>query len=261
MTTIELRGGKQTNDPRLDWVYPGLEAHMPSLRYLARDIVDVTLPPRSYTWRCDTYLDQGNEGACVGFGLTHELLCAPQKIKGLDATFAREQVYWNSQRRDWWDGGAYPGAVPFMEGTSVLHATQVVHEMGYYTEYRWSLDVRDIVYTIGYKGPVVAGTDWWTGMFNTNEAGFIRATGQVEGGHGYLIKGVKINYLGPYEYGRRRTWEDVDWNLSYLLIHNSWNDQWGEGGCARISLTEYAKLIAGGEFMVATRVPTHKLAA
>ena len=33
--------------------------------------------PRSYTWDCDTNLNQGNEGACVGFGWAQEAAARP----------------------------------------------------------------------------------------------------------------------------------------------------------------------------------------
>jgi hypothetical protein len=40
-----------------------------------------TYPFRSYTWACDPVLDQGREGACVGFAWAHELSARPKVIE------------------------------------------------------------------------------------------------------------------------------------------------------------------------------------
>ena len=64
---------------------------------------------------------QGQECACVGFAITHALntMCPSLNLTG---TFAVKHVYWEAQRADPWEGGAYPEAKPRYEGTSVLHA-------------------------------------------------------------------------------------------------------------------------------------------
>lgn len=253
--SILLRGGKHTKDPRLDWVYPGVDAHLPSLRFLARDLLteEMEKPPRSYTWRIPmgVVLDQGAEGSCVGHGMAHELLARPQAVPDIDHRFAVENIYWPAQKRDYWEGGAYPGATPFMEGTSVLAGAQIVtEELGYYTEYRWALDLKDMAYSVGYAGPVVIGVDWKTGMFNTNSDGFITATGSVEGGHCVCVIGCKIVYKNPTG---PKTWANVDLSKSYFTIINSWGIEWGVYGIAKISFYDLQSLIPGGEFMVAKR--------
>ncbi|MDD5706625.1 MAG: hypothetical protein PHR35_11940 [Kiritimatiellae bacterium] len=75
--------------------------------------------PRTMQWACNAWLDQGSEGACVGFGLAHELAAEPAVCK-VSARFARERIYWEAQRRDGFAGGDYPGAKPKVPGTSVL---------------------------------------------------------------------------------------------------------------------------------------------
>lgn len=75
-----------------------------SRNYPIRELVG-SKTPRSYTWRCDATLDQGAAGACVGFAMTHELIARPKVVKGLDATFAKQKVYWEAQKIDPWAGG------------------------------------------------------------------------------------------------------------------------------------------------------------
>ncbi len=122
---IQLKGGAQTFDPRLDRVpffdsrsrnYPAV----PKLRGAARPQI------RSNTHNFRKYprwLDQGFEGACVSFGIGHDLLAYPQERLIDDATCRR--LYHDMQRRDPWPGGAYPGANPHYEGTSMLAGLQV----------------------------------------------------------------------------------------------------------------------------------------
>ena len=43
-----------------------------------RALIDADAKPRSYTWQCPVWLDQGTEGACVGFGVSHEAAARPE---------------------------------------------------------------------------------------------------------------------------------------------------------------------------------------
>jgi len=45
------------------------------------------LVPRSYTWSAGEVLDQGREGACVGFGWSGELLARPSVVAGVTNDF------------------------------------------------------------------------------------------------------------------------------------------------------------------------------
>ena len=92
----KLRDGSQSGDIRLDRIIFFDER---SRAYPIRRMVAVK-KPRSYTWRCKTYLDQGSEGACVGFGIAHELAARPSEVKGLTKKFAREAIYWEEQKID-----------------------------------------------------------------------------------------------------------------------------------------------------------------
>lgn len=236
--TTPLKDGSTASDSRLGRIY---EPDLRSLNFLVRTQIEPenVKKPRSYTWYCPIYLDQGPDGACVGFGYSHEAAARPQSVMGINYAFAMN-LYYQTQREDPWPGGAYPGAEEFYEGTSVLTGAKVMRSRGYYSGYTWALDAREIAQGIGYTGPCVLGLDWYEGMFETNSDGFIRPTGGLAGGHCVLAKGVKIVYK-PWRnlyFWRTRTWADVDFDKSYVIIHNSWGPNWGNLGAARLSLSD-----------------------
>jgi len=218
---VQLRDGSTTTDRRLARLVQFDER---SRQYPIRETLDSGVQPRSYTWRCDTHLDQGPDGSCVGFSLTHELIGRPVCVQGLDATFAKEQVYWEAQKIDPWEGGSYPGANPQYEGTSVLAGVKVLQKLGYIEEYRWAFGLDDLLLAVGYKGPAVLGISWYDGMFNMMPCGQVHVTGQVAGGHAILCKGVSIT---------KKT----------FTLHNSWGASWGSGGDALISWEEMGRLL------------------
>jgi len=218
---VMLKDGSAVSDRRFDRIVQFDER---SRNYPIRETLDSALQPRSYTWRCDTHLDQGPDGACVGFSMTHELIGRPVCVEGLDAKFAKETVYWDAQRNDIWPGGSYPGASPFYEGTSVLAGIKVLQRLGYIGEYRWAFGLEDLIMAVGYKGPAVLGINWYEGMFNPLPCGHIHVYGNVAGGHAILCKGVSVT---------KRT----------FTLHNSWGSSWGDGGDALISWDEMKRLL------------------
>lgn len=217
---VKLRDGSEVADARLARLVQFDER---SRQFPIRATVG-TKKPRSYTWRCHQYLDQGQEGACVGFSMTHELVARPAEVSGLDAKFAREKVYWEAQKIDEWAGGAYPGASPFYEGTSVLAGVKVLKKLGYIDEYRWAFGLDDLVMAVGYAGPAVLGIPWYEGMFDMWSCGNVHVHGQVAGGHAILCKGVDV---------KEQT----------FTLHNSWGPVWGRGGDAKIAWSDMDRLL------------------
>lgn len=216
-----LRDGTEVEDIRFDRLVQFDER---SRNYPIMATIDASAKPRSYTWRCDTHLNQGPDGACVGFSMTHELLARPKALTGFDFKFAKEQVYWEAQKIDPWEGGSYPGANPFYEGTSILAGMKVLQKLGYIDEYRWAFGLTDLVMAVGYRGPAVIGVPWYTGMFDAKPCGHIHVDGQVAGGHALLVKGVSVT------------------NRTFTL-HNSWGPGWAKGGDALISWDEMELLL------------------
>lgn len=178
-----------------------------------------TRPLRSYTWSCPVYLDQGSEGACVGFAWAHELAARPA-VRPVDTALAM-QLYRDAQRADEWDGEGY-------EGTSVLAGAKTVQAGGYMRQYRWGFGLDDVLMTLAYLGPVVLGVPWFEGMFTPDEEGWLWPVGPVVGGHAILARGVNVKTRS-------------------VLLHNSWGLRWGwpaVPGCARIGFAELGRLLA-----------------
>lgn len=232
--SIRLRDGSVVADQRLDRLteFDERSRQYPSVARLSPE--SARRGPRSYRWRLGTRLDQGQEGACVGFSFTHELVARPAEVTAftdpdVGAMFARETVYWEAQRRDPWDGGAYPGAQPFYEGTSILAGAQVLHDLGYFKEYRWAFGEDDLALSVGYLGPAVIGVNWYEGMSRPNQHGFIRPEGARTGGHAIVVTAVRV---------RSRQREDEFYELT-----NSWGADWGDGGVCRITRADMRQLL------------------
>lgn len=190
--------------------------------------------PRSYTWRVETAGDQGREGACVGFAMTHELVARPKVYDLMEGTrhihpelavrnYA-QLVYWDAQKIDPWPGGEYPGAEPIMAGTSVLCGIKILQRRGTIGAYRWAYNVDDLGRAIGHAGPAIIGVNWYSGMFSPAADGFIRPTGSVMGGHAILVHGV-------------------NWRGEYFKLTNSWGRGWGFNGECKVSFDSMALLL------------------
>lgn len=174
--------------------------------------------PRSYTWNVGIHLDQGSEGACVGFAWSHEVAARPVITKGITNEFARNRVYKEAQKIDEWEGESY-------EGTSVLAGAKIIQQLGGMGEYRWAFGLDDLRLAVGHAGPAVLGVNWYEGMFDADGEGFIHATGQLYGGHAIVCFGVNQNE-------------------GYFKLHNSWGADWGHGGACKIRFDQMAKLLS-----------------
>lgn len=249
MTTRTLRDGETTTeDRRLDRIvlFDDRSRDFPVRALLAEtpvpgqyDLTYLTAPPRSYTWDCDIVLDQGREGACVGFAWTHEAAARP------DRRFATQSdalaLYRRAKQLDPWPGEAY-------DGTAVLAGAKAAVEKGWLQSYRWAFRLEDIVRTLGFLGPVILGIAWHQGDYQVDAANYITGAGPVVGGHAILALGVKIVWK---EGATGRTFADIDLDRSYVILHNSWGPRFGRRGRCLMSLTELARRMgAQGECCV-----------
>jgi len=190
--------------------------------------------PRSYSWRCSSYLNQGQEGACVGFAWAHELSARPSEVRGVDAGIARG-IYKKAQTLDEWKGEEY-------EGTSVLGGIKAVQALypNLIGEYRWAFGIDDVISTLSYFGPVVLGINWYSGMSIPDSRGLIKPTGAKRGGHAILARSVSL--------ARRE-----------ITLRNSWGSDWGDHGDCYIGFDDLEKLLhEEGEACVPVRRISNK---
>ena len=242
MTT--LRDGTATLDPRLDRL---VEFDTESRRYGVMAVIE-HLWPRSWSWRCYSHLDQGQEGACVEYAWVHEMLSSPVAVERRigEAIVALHAIYWPAQRNDPWPGGSYPGAQPRYEGTSVLAGAKRARALGYIDGYRWAFGIQQTIMAIAWEGPVVFGLVWREQMFTPDANGWIRAAGADVGGHSLLGKAVRLVWLKGTTTAQKRSpqwYGHLDLDRSYVTLHQSWGEDHGLGGDVRISVRDLAELL------------------
>lgn len=241
----QFKDGSDVGDPRLARLQQFDER---SRGYAIRETVPQR--PRSYTWRLTKpfVLDQGREGACVGFAVANELLARPAEVRfGSEHNarrFAREKVYWEAQKIDPWPGGAYPGASLHYEGTSILAGVKIAQRLGYFKQYRWAFSLKDLVLGLGHNGPAVLGVNWYDSMYRPDGKHFIRPQGTIVGGHAILARAVKLVWKDHQFVWWKRTWDDVDLDASYVTLRNSWGPMYGKHGDCYMTLRDLEELLS-----------------
>lgn len=197
-------------------------------------------------WQEGIVLDQGSEGACVGFAWTGELLAQPEAPKKQPPFKHGNQLaksfYYEAQKIDEWPGEDY-------SGTSVLAGAKIMKQKGFIEEYRWCFNIADIRDAVISEGPVVLGVPWYSGMYQTSEDGRVILSGKKVGGHAILITG----YNPKMKFG--------DKYLEVFRWRNSWGESYGINGSGWIEAKLLNKLIKeGGEACVPMqrKVPVFK---
>jgi len=174
-----------------------------------------TALPTYKLWRLDERNDQGQEGACVGFGVGHRLAAAPLEVSGIDAAWSH-RLYKEAQKIDPWPGENY-------EGTAVLAGIKVSIRMGHVYSYRWCFSLEDYIKAVLLEGPVLVGTNWMDSMWDPDpDTHILDCRGEVSGGHCYIIRGVNTR-------------------LKKFRITNSWGKDWGYNGDASITFADWQK--------------------
>ena len=184
---------------------------------------------RTYRYWNDSgaWLDQGSTSSCVGHAWAHYIEDGPITHAGTVDPFI---IYQLAQKLDEWPGADY-------DGTSVRGGARAVHDGGWIEGvYAWAFTVEDIVQALLEVGPVVVGTDWYSGMTEPDEEGFLSMEGALEGGHAYLLNGVNVQKKA-------------------LRMKNSWGREWGDEGRAWISFETFAELLRrNGEACLSTEL-------
>lgn len=224
-------------DRTFDWrpKFDERSRHYPISTFLAMT------PPTTHTkalWKPGAILDQGSEGACVGFGWTGEALMSPVRVSVSDmaqrlwigggGNSVASAIYHQAQREDEWPGEEY-------SGTSVLAGAKVMSTLGYLREYRWCFGIRDVIDTLIAHGPVVLGINWHQGMYYPDVYGEIMPTGPVVGGHCLVASGYHPAKIVHPSSGRPAR--------PMIQLTNSWGEDWGQKGQAWIETGQLASLL------------------
>lgn len=188
-----------------------------------------SVPVRPQMWTEGTVLDQGREGACVGYGWMAELLCepaapSPQPTAQVGAVLA-SAYYKRAQVLDEFPGEDY-------SGTSVLAGAKVMQENNFIGEYRWCFSVDQVRDAVITEGPVVIGIPWFDGMYETPPTGLVDVSGSAVGGHCITITGYHPEFQIDSYSGPVFRWR------------NSWGPDYGINGSAYVKYDDLASLLA-----------------
>jgi hypothetical protein len=191
-------------------------------------------------WTEGPVLDQGTEGACVGFGWTGALLAepyapSPQPVAAA-GNLAALSYYNRAKVIDEFPGEDY-------SGTSVLAGAKVLAEDGKISEYRWCFSLDEVRYAVMTHGPVVLGIPWYESMYYTDAYGRVTISGPKVGGHCILLTGYHpLTSVG-------------DTSAEYFRWRNSWGQTYGQDGSAWIKADDLAMLLSqDGEACVPTKI-------
>jgi hypothetical protein len=220
-----------TRNPKrtFDWV-PSFDPN--SKNYAISSKIRSTPKRVDILWEIGPILDQGSEGACVGFGWTAQTLASPFKSdlrRSKSPKSPREpqpfamHVYREAQKVDQWPGEDY-------SGTSVLAGAKIMKNLGFMSSYAWAFSIDEIIDSILAKGPVVLGIPWYSGMYKAPN-GVLKVSGKKVGGHCIVAVGFKVS-------------SDKFGGGSSVILQNSWGNDWGINGLAEIEVSELEKLIA-----------------
>jgi hypothetical protein len=189
-------------------------------------------------------LDQGQEGACTGFGLAavaHYLLCR-RKVH-CDRTPVSPRMFYEMARRyDEWDGENY-------SGSSARGAMKGWHKHGVCSQKNWPYKSSDALGTLTPDRALDALQRPLGAYFRVNhrdlvamhsalaEVGILYATSTVHEGWGAVGKNGIIK-LSPNITGGH-AFAIVGYDNKGFWLQNSWDTDWGRGGFAHLSYDDW----------------------
>lgn len=172
-------------------------------------------PQRSRRWACKYRLDQGQQGACVGFAGAHQIGAAPmQQHTSWDHAVL---YYHGAQKFDQWPGEKD-------EGSSVLGLMKFWKSQNIISEYRWCITFREVIQALSEHGPLNIGTPWPSGMNRPDHDGQVRYEGETKSAHSVIL-------------------DELDMERERIWILNSWGRRWGVDGRAWMTFADVRKMM------------------
>lgn len=177
-------------------------------------------------------LDQGQLGSCTGhaaeaFAGSDPLYAAiPNTVAArpsADATADQRQAVALYSAATHLDNvsGSYPPDDTGSTGVAVAKAAQKAGLISGY-QHAFSLDAALKALAVS---PLIVGVNWYEGFDNPDATGHVSISGQVRGGHEFLLYGI-----------------DADKQL--VLARNSWGETWGAAGCFSFSFDDLGRLLS-----------------
>lgn len=183
-------------------------------------------PPSSdVSWPVNFQLDQGNTGHCVGFGWA-----------GWGDAEPTVDEYGNSDGHAiYYECKVLEGDPKGEDGAYVRDGAKAMQNRSRLSTYAFASSVDTAIEHLRSKGPLVIGTDWTEDMFSPDDDGRVHPTGQVAGGHCYLLYAIAGDKL---------------W------FKNSWGDSFGIDGSFYLTVDDFKVLMQSyGEAVASVELP------
>lgn len=177
------------------------------------------LPTYSKTWRRRAPIFNQTGSSCTGNALAGWIGTDSRGQADADDALAMRLYTWATNNDQW------PGGMPEEDtGSSGLAVCKAGVKFGYLSGYRHAFSF-DALLAALYTSAVIVGTVWRGDMFRPLESGYLKCTGQIEGAHEYLIRGV-------------------DPRKKHLLCDQTWGGSWGRKGRFWLHFGDMENLLA-----------------
>jgi Papain family cysteine protease len=178
-------------------------------------------------WELKIQLDQGQTGHCVGFGWAGWVDALP--VEGFYQNADGHALYYECKVID---------GEPLAEnGSYVRSGALALRNRGRLAAFAFATKTTELDDWIDKNGPIVVGTAWTDDMFSPDANGLVKPTGQVAGGHCYLML-------------------DKNEADDTYLFQNSWGASWGQNGRFKMKRSDFGSLLADqGEACCAAELP------
>lgn len=176
--------------------------------------------PQSVFWNCAVRLDQGSEGACVGFGRAHGYACQPN-VQLTTERIARF-FYEGAKEHDNRPGEDYEGTTP----NGLYRFLQKLGLIGNYYQIR---NLFDLIAAL-QDSPIDLASPWRDGMFRPDAYGFIRYEGPLRGGHYLIVSGYNATE-------------------QYFTLVQSWGRDHGLDGIVKVAVSDMSQMIDEGALL------------
>lgn len=217
--------------PRLDPRLGRLVAHDSRSRAYA---LPVTMPMSALInaqhQRKVMILDQGSIGACTAFAglglLGTGNFYGGETSKALSAAgFAYNnasgvELYKRVTKIDEFRG-AYP---PDDTGSSGNAVGKLFKQLGFIKGWKHGFSLEAAFEELQQR-PVITGVPWYSGMDRPDPEGFVKPSGQLKGGHEFVVDGINAD-------------------LEFVYCTNSWGPKFGNNGTFKMTFATWQKLLS-----------------
>jgi hypothetical protein len=176
-------------------------------------------------------LNQGDKGACTGFGTEACVSADPfyaaipvsvpaRPTANVDTDNAQGLALYGAATKLDNIKGSYP---PDDTGSTGIAAAKAAQKVGLIAGYQHALSLDAALMGVG-KLPGITGVNWYEGFDTPDSKGRVKVSGSVRGGHEFCVYGI-------------------DAVKKLVWARNSWGSGWGLNGCFSFSFDDWGRLL------------------